>query len=483
MKKWLCCLLVAVLLILSMGGLSVSAIELSNDMLEFEIVNGTAIVTGPKNGDHDGRIKGQLTIPSTIGGFPVTAIEAKALMNCPYLTDVTIPNSIKIIGDNAFYGCQSLKKVTIPDSVTAIGKQAFSCEMIISSNNSSYSSMDGVLFNREQSTLICYPQSKIDTSYTIPNSVITIASKAFADCNNLCSITIPGSVSIIRERAFDSCKNLSTLVMQDGITTIEEDAFFWCTALQDVSIPGSVDTIADSAFYGCQNLTSVTIQPGVNIIDNTSFRGCSNLTSVIIPDSVTEIRDRAFEGCDKLTTVTIPNPITTLGFYAFGYLDDVMETASPNFSMRGLAGSTTEQYCIENGIPFTALTQEQMNTYLAEKYPPQGTPSEPSIQDIPANSPISQSSVQPATTLNQGSTPAEESFMVAYSLWFIIGGLLLLLIIGFVLFLVLKKKSRTYPPAVEDEPGVATQITTCPNCGASITPNAVFCGKCGHSLR
>jgi len=258
-----------------------------------------------------------LTIPNS-----VKDIGEGAFCDLKNLITVTIPNSVTI-GESAFARCPNLTSVTIPSSVTSIGKYAFwDCTNL--------------------------------TSVSIPNSVTSIDKYAFAGCTNLTSVTIPNSVTSIGDRAFSGCSNLTSITIPRSVTSIDDFAFpnsatsltainvdkanpkycdingvlfdkdktqlihYPCSKPEkEYIIPKSVQSIGEYAFYGCTNLTSVTIPSSVTSIGDCAFRDCSNLTSVTIPRSVTSISERTFDGCTNLTSVTIPNSVTSIGDFAF----------------------------------------------------------------------------------------------------------------------------------------------------------------------
>ncbi|MBO4603620.1 MAG: leucine-rich repeat domain-containing protein, partial [Salinivirgaceae bacterium] len=278
-----------------------------------------------------------VTIPNS-----VTSIHNFAFLDCSGLTSVTIPNSVTSIGICAFESCSSLTSVTIPNSVTSIGDEAFRycsklTEINVENDNTTYTSENGILFNKDKTTIISYPTSKTGTNYTIPNTVTTISAYAFYGCSDITSITLPNSTTSISNHSFASCSNLTSITIPESVTSIGDNAFCDCKNLASVTIPNSVTSIGDDAFKGCSGIISLTYNTnaiGSAFYDNTSlkiinignsvtsigvaaFRDCSGLTSVTIPESVTSIGDRAFYYCRSLTSINIPNSVTSIGDDAF----------------------------------------------------------------------------------------------------------------------------------------------------------------------
>ena len=232
---------------------------------------------------------------------------------------VKIPDSVKSIAYHAFYECSGLTSVTIGNGVTSIDKEAFeNCSALkkinVSKNNSAYSSVDGILYDKNKTQIIYVPYA-IQGSITIPDSVTSIGGSAFAGCSGLTSVTIPNSVTSISSYAFEGCTKLTSVTIPNSVTSIGNYAFSGCTGL--TSISGSATNASTVAKQANSSSFTVNITSGTSI-GKDAFKRRLGLTSVTIPDSVTSIGYSAFEDCTGLTSVTIGNGVTSIDKYAFG---------------------------------------------------------------------------------------------------------------------------------------------------------------------
>ncbi len=183
-----------------------------------------------------------------------TSIGRSAFSWCEPLTSISIPNSVTNIGVAAFNYCGSLTSITIPDSVTSIGDGAFDecdslVEINVNTNNPNYCSESGVLYNKDKTTLIKYPEEKTDASFVVPSSVTNIVSRAFVYCYHLDSVTF-----------------------SDGVASISSDSPFYYGSIKDVTIPKSVTYIGKFAFDGC-------------LLNNIFYKGTKEEWNAITKDS------------------------------------------------------------------------------------------------------------------------------------------------------------------------------------------------------
>jgi hypothetical protein len=262
-------------------------------------------------------------IPSSINGVPVTSIGASAFQNCSGLTSITIPSSVTNIGAYAFDSCTNLTGITVDES------------------NPVYSSLDGVLFNKDKTVLIQCPGGKTG-AYTIPDSVTNIGSAAFSSCIRLTSVTIGSGVISIGNGIFYNCVSLTSVTIPGSVASIGIRAFDSCTNLEGVYFLGHAPSLGSNVFYG-DNKATVYYLPETGIWEATfggrpavllpytytTTDGAISITgytgsggAVTIPDSinglpVTGIADWAFSDCTNLTSITIPASNISIGNWAF----------------------------------------------------------------------------------------------------------------------------------------------------------------------
>ena len=336
---------------------------------------------------------------------PISKEKEFYINNCPFDVDLRIPNGTKKIGNYAFRNLEKLRSVTIPNSVTTIGEMAFRyclslTSINVSANNSNYSSVDGVLFNKDKTMLITCPEGKSGI-YTIPNSVTSIGYCAVIDCSRLTSVTIPNSVTNIGEQAFCGCSSLTSVHITDieawckitfanvganplfaQVSREDENLYLNGELLTDLVIPNSVTSIGNYAFIGYSKLTSVTIPNNVTNIGVSAFYRCSSLVSVTIGNNVTSIGEAAFSGCSSLTSLTIPSGVTTVGNNTFNNLPAlqsiVLYSAPKNMLFSQCPALTHITWNVKSGVdsqkPFNEIKNQILSFTIGED-----------VEYIPAN--------------------------------------------------------------------------------------------------
>ncbi len=281
-----------------------------------------------------------IVIPETLGGVPVTKIYALGNSN---VVSIQMPAGIKQLGHSVFYGNLEM--------------------FIVDDQNSVYSSIDGVLLNKEQTELIRCPSGKKGI-YTVPDSVVTIQAEAFSSCKYLTEIILPKRLQLLGGGAFVSCKSLERIEIPSGITNIYDYTFLDCTNLQDVIWSQNLESIGYEAFRGCSSLKKIVLFEKVKEIEYRAFWECSGLEEIVVsqentnfctidgvlmnkegtkllrypakksgdyvmPDTVTELEDHAFEYCSDLRSVTFSPKLTTLGEYSFYECDALQSVTIP----------------------------------------------------------------------------------------------------------------------------------------------------------
>ena len=284
---------------------------------------------------------------------------------------MAIPNSVTLIGNQAFYNCSNLTSITIPNSVTSIGEEAFNGTGWLNNQR------DGLIYLDK--FLLGYKGIKPTGKLNIAEGTKGIAASAFYKCDGLTSVTIPNGVTTIENYTFYECSNLTSVTIPNSITSIGSYAFYgtgWLNNQRDgliyldkfllgykgikptgeLNIAEGTKGIAAHAFYMCNDLTSVTIPYGITTIGNYTFYECSGLTSVTIPNTVTLIGYNAFEKCSNLLFVDIPNSVTSIGSEAFQDCSRLkyvtIGNGTKNISYRAFEGCTklTNAYCLVDHI-------------------------------------------------------------------------------------------------------------------------------------
>ena len=329
-------LLAALLLLTGAGGFCTARAEDDSDYVEdgffcYEIAQGEATLT-----ECDAAAEGEITIPSSVSGCPVTGVGEEAFSSCSKLTGVTIPAGVTSIGAQAFYGCTGLTAFTV-----AADSAAFAADE------------NGVLYTKDKTALLQYPAGHPRTAFTVPSGVTAVGAYAFAHARKLQRVTLAAGVTQLDDYAFYYCAALTAMTFPDSVTEIGLGAFEFCTKLSSLHVGSGVQTIGDNAFRACKKLTEITVDAnngsftaednvlynkaktvlvqypagsvrtsftvpsGVTRIGVYAFGYAESLQSVNLPEGLTECDESAFYYCTRLAAINLPNSVTAIGGDAF----------------------------------------------------------------------------------------------------------------------------------------------------------------------
>lgn len=292
----------------------------------FTVDNGTVTITGASGSGST------LTVPEKIDGLKVVSIADNFFEGSLELTSLTLPDSLRSIGNRAFTACQELTTVYIGADTSKIGDYAFSaCPALksieVSKDNKVYRSENGSLYKDD--ALILYAGSE---SAEISPSTRVIGKRAFFGKTELDSVSIPDSVELIGDYAFSGC-----------------------LALKKAVIPDSVANMGNYCFLSCSSLKEVELSRSLKMIPENCFSGCSALQEINIPDSVSYIGAGALYSCESLKSIYVPPTVETIGANALGRTYSLRSGTEANiqdFRIFGKPGSTAEKYAKELGISF-----------------------------------------------------------------------------------------------------------------------------------
>ena len=299
----------------------------------------------------------EVTVPGSIKGMPVVAIDSTAFHHCDNMRSVTIPDSVVRIGGLAFSKCYALEHVTLGRGIREIDFSPFSfCEKMIynkykngyyvGNEENPYLALVSMA-SEDAETVTIHPDTVVVCGSAmkgcsslrelfVSDAVVSIGSYAFSYCSSLETLYIPESVESIGHMAFEHCDSLLNIVVSDksphfksvdGILFSHDDTrLIKYTAGQNVSsysIPNGVLIIEDYAFENAKQLTEVVLSDSVEEIGHSAFIHCENLRNIQLGNSLKRIGGQAFGFCSSLTAITIPDSVEELSYSVFSYCDNL----------------------------------------------------------------------------------------------------------------------------------------------------------------
>lgn len=293
---------------------------------------------------------GTVNIPSSIDGHDIECIGAYAFEACR-ASKITIPGTVKWIESAAFYSCVNLQKITIPNNVLIIDGNPFpACTSLVNitvdpKHPTLRVTTDGALYSMKTKTLLCYPCTKADTTFSVLPGTKAIGDYAFYNCERLVSIDLPDSVTRIGLGTFAVCKSLRSISMPDALLSIGTSAFLG-SGILSITIPDGVTRIENSTFASCMSLRSVDLPQNLVYIDGFAFTNCGALTEIRAYENLETIGDGAFSDCPSLRNVYLPDSVRAIG-------DEAFEDCSPQLYLHLGEYTYAELYARIWDISFT----------------------------------------------------------------------------------------------------------------------------------
>ena len=263
----------------------------------------------------------------------VNEIENYTFYNCRSLNTITLPNNLVTIQSDSFQNCSALEEIDIPESVETISDSFRGCSNLkainVDENNPNYCDENGILFNKNKTTLIRYPikyeyENNILEDYYIPETVWKVDNYAFSECKDLKNVTfLTTNYSIyINKFAFDSCFNLVDINILNEVKNLRiyEFGFYNCYNLEKIYNidEKNIEYIGANAFYNCKKLNGrINLLSDIKEIGTGTFSYCNNLTITKLPEKLENIGNSAFSGCINLIITELPEKLQSIGSLAF----------------------------------------------------------------------------------------------------------------------------------------------------------------------
>ncbi|MCH5218787.1 MAG: leucine-rich repeat domain-containing protein [Muribaculaceae bacterium] len=273
------------------------------------------------------------------------------------IIDVVIPETVTFPGGQVytvtlldkFWPCSKLETISLPKTITDFTWESAGISNVynyfhpklrainIDPENPYFTSVDGVVYDKDVTTLLIAPGGK--KTVTIPDGVRTIAPFSFAYAQNIEKVDFSDSVERIEEFAFNECKSLLEIRFSKNLKYIGQFAFGQCYGLEQLILPESVSVIGDDAFYHCENLKYIKVPSSLKVINRSVFECCFSLPFVVIPEGITEIKFGAFRGCNSLASITLPASVSIIEVWAFANCENleriIISSENPNYSSEG----------------------------------------------------------------------------------------------------------------------------------------------------